>query len=183
MLLVGGFVVCNRKWGLQGFGSVSLGGFGRLSTQFGDERKMNIHRIFFGLRALALLAVVAGGLLALAACNPQALKPPPLPVSPSVVFTQDGVAFYVKGLRIPGTRQELRLREGGTLTWVPLEQVSAVRFSGPVRDTYRQAVITLTGGERLQGEVYVNFLIEGTTDLGYWNMPMSKVASLNLAFD
>ena len=100
-----------------------------------------------------------------------------------MVVTQDGMAFYVKGLRIPGTRQELRLREGGTLTWVPLEQVSAVRFSGPIQDTYRQAVITLTGGERLKGEVYVNFLIEGTTDLGYWNMPMSKVASLNLAFD
>jgi hypothetical protein len=135
------------------------------------------------VRLWAGLAVVAACLLALGACNPQALKPPPLPVSPSVVITQDGMAFYVKGLRIPGTRQELRLREGGTLTWVPLEQVSAVRFSGPVQDTFRQAVITLTGGERLQGEVYVNFLIEGTTDLGYWNMPMRKVESLNLAFD
>jgi hypothetical protein len=100
-----------------------------------------------------------------------------------MVVTQDGMAFYVKGLRIPGTRQELRLKEGGTLTWVPLEQVSAVTFSGPIQDTYRQAVITLTGGERLKGEVYVNFLIEGATDLGYWNMPMGKVASLNLAFD
>ena len=144
---------------------------------------MKACRILAGLRALALLVVVAGCLLALSACNPQAKKLPPLPVSPSMVVTQDGMAFYVKGVRIPGTRQELRLREGGTLTWVPLEQVSAVRFSGPVQDTYRQALITLTGGERLQGEVYINFLIEGTTDLGYWNMPMSKVASLNLAFD
>ena len=132
---------------------------------------------------MALLAVIAGWLLALPACNPQANKLPPPPVSPSMVVTQDGIAFYVKGLRLPGTRQELRLKEGGTLTWVPLEQVSAVTFSGPIRDTYRQAVITLTGGERLQGEVDVNFLIEGTTDLGYWNMPMRKVASLNLAFD
>ena len=144
---------------------------------------MKACRMLAGLRALARLAVFAGCLLAVSACNPQALKPPPPPVSPSMVVTQDGMAFYVKGLRIPGTRQELRLREGGTLTWVPLEQVSAVRFSGPVQDTYRQAVITLTGGERLQGEVYVNFLIEGTTDLGYWNMPMRKVESLNLAFD
>ena len=103
---------------------------------------MKACRILAGLRALALLAVVAGCLLALSACNPQAKKLPPPPVSPSVVVTQDGMAFYVKGLRIPGTRQELRLREGGTLTWVPLEQVSAVRFSGPIRDTYRQAVIT-----------------------------------------
>ena len=132
---------------------------------------------------MALLAVIAGWLLALPACNPQANKLPPLPVSPSIVVTQDGMAFYVKGLRIPGTRQELRLRQSGTLTWVPLEQVSAVRFSGPVQDSYRQALITLTGGERLQGEVDVNFLIEGTTDLGYWNMPMRKVASLNLAYD
>ena len=144
---------------------------------------MKACRILAGLRALVLLAVVAGCLVAVSACNPQAMKPTPPPVSPSMVVTRDGMAFYVKGLRIPGTRQELRLREGGTLTWVPLEQVSAVQFSGPIEDTYRQAVITLTGGERLKGEVYVNFLIEGTTDLGYWNMPMSKVASLNLAFD
>jgi hypothetical protein len=144
---------------------------------------MKACHIFDGMRALVLLAVFASCLLALSACNPQALKPPPPEVSPSMVVSQDGMAFYVKGLRIPGTRQELRLRESGTLTWIPLEQVSAVRFSGPIRDTYRQGVITLTGGERLQGEVYVNFLIEGTTDLGYWNMPMSKVASLSLAFD
>jgi hypothetical protein len=143
---------------------------------------MNACRLLGGVRALSLLAV-AGVLLAVSACNPQALKPPPPPVSPSMVVTQAGMAFYVKGLRIPGTRQELRLKEGGTLTWIPLEQVSAVRFSGPIQDTYRQAVITLTGGERLQGEVYVNFLIEGTTDLGYWNIPMRKVESLNLAFD
>jgi hypothetical protein len=144
---------------------------------------MKACRILAGLRALVWLAVVAGCLPALSACNPQANKLPPLPVTPSLVITQDGMAYYVKGVRIPGTRQELRLRQSGTLTWIPLEQVSAVRFSGPVEDTYRQAVITLTGGERLQGEVYVNFLIEGTTDLGYWNIPMSKVASLNLAFD
>ena len=140
-------------------------------------------RIVAGLRALALLAVAAGCLLALCACNPEAKKGPPPEVSPSVVVTQDGTAFYVKGLRIPGTRQELRLRQSGTLTWVPLEQVSAVRFAGPVRETYRQADIILTGGERLQGEVFVNFLIEGATDLGYWNMPLSKVDRLNLAFD
>jgi hypothetical protein len=149
----------------------------------GDERTMKAGRIQAVLSALALLAVVAGGLLALQACNPQANKLPPQPVSPSMVVTQDGMAYYVKALRIPGTRQELRLKEGETLTWVPLEQVMAVQFSGPVHDTYRQAVITLTGGERLKAEVYVNFLIEGATDLGYWNMPMSKVASLNLAFD
>jgi hypothetical protein len=143
---------------------------------------MKARRFLGGVKALTLLAVFAGCLPALTACNP-AVKATPPPVSPSMVITQDGVAFYVKGLRIPGTRQELRLNENDTLTWVPLEQVSAVVFSGPIKDTYRQAVITLTGGERLRGEVFVNFLIEGITDLGYWNMPMSKVASLNLAFD
>jgi hypothetical protein len=143
---------------------------------------MKAPRLLGGVTALTLLAVFAGCLLALTACNP-AVKATTPPVSPSMVITQDGVAFYVKGLRIPGTRQELRLKENDTLTWVPLEQVSAVVFSGPIRDTYRQAVITLTGGERIRGEVFVNFLIEGMTDLGYWNMPMSKVASLNLAFD
>jgi hypothetical protein len=143
---------------------------------------MKACRIFDGIRALALLVGIAGCLLALSACNPTVKATPP-PVSPSMVITQDGVAFYVKGLRIPGTRQELRLKENDTLTWVPLEQVSAVVFSGPVQDTYRQAVITLTGGERLRGQVFVNFLIEGATDMGYWNMSMSKVASLNLAFD
>jgi hypothetical protein len=137
--------------------------------------------ILAGLKAMVLPTVFAGCLLALYACNPQAIKVPPPVISPRV--TQDGTAFYVKGLRIPGTRQELRLREGGTLTWVPLEQVSTVRFSGPIQDTYRQAVITLTGGGSLRGAVYVNFLIEGVTDLGYWNMPMSKVERLNLAFD
>jgi hypothetical protein len=144
---------------------------------------MKARRILGGMKALALLAGFAGCLLALSACNPQAMKVPPPEVSPSMVITRDGMAYYVKKLRIPGTRQELRLKEGETLTWVPLEQVSAVVFTGPIKDTYCQGVITLTGGERLRGEVYVNFLIEGATDLGYWNMPMSKVASLNLAFD
>ena len=143
---------------------------------------MNACPSLAGLRALVRLVVLAGCLLPLSACNPQIKRPPP-EVQPSVVVTQDGTAFYVKQVRIPGTRQELRLKASGTLTWVPLEQVYAVRFTGPVRETYRQAVITLTGGEQLQGEVYVNFLIEGTTDLGYWNMHMSKVERLNLAFD
>ncbi len=144
---------------------------------------MKACRSLNGIRSLARWSVIAGFFIVLSACNPQAAKPPPLPPSPSVVITQGGVAYYVKGLRIPGTRQELRLSDRGTLTWIPLEQVSAVWFSGPIQDSYRRAKIILTGGEVLQGEVYVNFLIEGTTDLGYWNMPMSKVERLNLAFD
>jgi hypothetical protein len=147
------------------------------------KKKMKACPNLARLRALVRLVVLACCLLPLSACNPELMKPPPPEVAASVVVTQDGTAYYVKGVRIPGTRQELRLKEGGTLTWVPLEQVLAVRFSGPIIDTYRRALIILTGGEQLQGEVYVNFLIEGTTDLGYWNMPMARVERLNLAFD
>jgi hypothetical protein len=153
-----------------------------LEIHAGDERKMNARPNLGGLRTWVRLVVLAACLLSLAACRPQP-KPPPPEVQPSVVITQNGMAFYVKGLRIPGTRQELRLKESGTLTWVPLNQVMGVWFIGPVQDTYRRAIILLTGGERLEGLVYVNFLIEGTTDLGYWNMPMDKVDRLNLAFD
>jgi hypothetical protein len=135
-----------------------------------------------GLKALVRLVVLAACLLPLSACNPE-VKKPPVETPASVVYTKDGMAFYVKGVRIPGTRQELRLKESGTLTWVPLEQVMGVWFIGPVHETYRHALVLLTGGERLEGEVYVNFLIEGTTDLGYWNMPMSKVERINFAFD
>jgi hypothetical protein len=144
---------------------------------------MKACRILGRVRALALLAGFAGCLLAVSACAPEKTAAPPSVVSPSVVVTEDGMAFYVKGLRIPGTRQELRLKEGETLTWVPLEQVAIVVFTGPIQDTYRHALITLSGGERIQGEVYVNFLIEGSTDLGYWNMSMEKVKSLELAFE
>ncbi len=142
-----------------------------------------MHRMLVRLRNLAVLAGLAGCMLAAAACNPEMAKPPPPPVVPSVVVTRDGMAFYVKNLRLPGTRQELRLKEGGTLTWVPLEQVLAVRLWGPIHDTYRHATIVLTGGEKIQGELYIDFLIEGTTDLGYWNMPMRKVERLEMAFD
>jgi hypothetical protein len=142
-----------------------------------------LRRMLVRLRNLAVLAGLVGCLLAAPACNPEMAKPPPPPVAPSVVVTRDGIAFYVKNLRLPGTRQELRLKEGGTLTWVPLEQVAAVQLSGPIHDDYRHATVVLTGGQEIHGELYINFLIEGTTDLGYWNMPMRKVARLELAFD
>jgi hypothetical protein len=144
---------------------------------------MKVYRMGRMLVRWAVLAGLSGCLLAAAGCNPEMAKPPPPPAAPSVVVTRDGMAYYVKNLRLPGTRQELRLKEGETLTWVPLEQVAAVRLFGPVHDSYRQAIIVLTGGEEIRGELYINFLIEGTTDLGYWNMPMRKVERLELAFD
>jgi hypothetical protein len=143
---------------------------------------MNVWAKHMKEKALALLVGMTACLLALSACAPYQPTPSPF-VHPSEVTTRDGVIFNVKDLRIPGTRQELRLKEGGTLTWIPLEQVAAVHFTGPTHDLYRQATIILTGGEILQGEVFVDFLIEGTTDLGYWNMPMSKVERLKLGYD
>ena len=110
-------------------------------------------------------------------------QPPPPVTFPSVVTTRDGLAFYVKGLRIPGTLQELRLKEGGTLTWVPLKEVSAVRFTAPARGNYRPAIIFLTSIGRLRGDLFVDFLIEGTTDMGYWNMSMSEVERLEMGTD
>jgi hypothetical protein len=99
------------------------------------------------------------------------------------VTTRTGLAYHVRGLRIPGTMQELKLKEGGTLVWVPLKQVSAVRFTQPACNNYRPAIIFLTGAERLQGEVFVDFLIEGTTDMGYWNVSMSDVEGLEMGTD
>ena len=132
--------------------------------------------------ALALLAGFARCLLVWTGCMPQKSPTPPPVTYPSVVVSRDGIAFYVQGLRIPGTRQELRLKEGDSLTWLPL-QVAIVRFTGPIRDTYRSAIIFLTGGEKLQRDVFVDFLIEGTTDIGYWNMSMRKVGSLEMGIN
>jgi hypothetical protein len=124
-------------------------------------------------KSLALLVGLACCLLVGTGCHRVQMEPPV--TYPSVVTTRAGLAFHVRGLRIPGTMQELRLKEGGTLTWVPLKQVSAVRFTKAGGDNYRPAIIYLTGAERLQGDVFVGFLIEGTTDMGYWNMSRRDV--------
>ena len=76
-------------------------------------------------KILALLIGFVCCLLAAAGCHRVQMEPPV--TYPSVVTTRAGLAFHVRGLGIPGTMQELRLKEGGTLTWVPLKQVSAVR--------------------------------------------------------
>jgi hypothetical protein len=144
--------------------------------------KMKIQRIFGGVRALAVLAIFVGCLLAWTGCAPKKPKPAP-PPTPSTVVTKDGMSFAVTGLRIPGTRQDLKLKLGDSLAWVPLDKVAVVRFTGPINEAYRPAVIYLDDGDKIIGEVYVDFLIEGSTDLGYWNMPMRKVESLELGFD
>jgi hypothetical protein len=136
-------------------------------------------------RGYAWALVTQGSFLALIltvflpACAP-VVVPPPV-THPSVVTSQEGVAFYVTGLKLPGTRQELRLKEGGAITWIPLAAIDQLRFTGPMHESYRPAIIVLTSGERVQSEVRVgDLLLEGVTDLGYWNMPLKKVIHLKM---
>ncbi len=136
-----------------------------------------------GRKVLLLLAGLVCCLVVLNGCRRQALQAEPPVTFPSVVVSQGGKAFYVQGLRIPGTMQELRFKEADTLTWLPLKQVSVLRFTGPACNAYRPAIIFMIGGERLRGDLFVDFLIEGKTDTGYWNMSMSKVESLEMGAD
>lgn len=133
-------------------------------------------------RVIVLVAGLVCCLLVGSGCRQVQVESSPV-TYPSVVTTRSGLAYYVKGLRIPGTIQQLKLKEGGTLVWVPLKQVSAVRFTQPACNYYRPATIFLTGSGRLQGELFVDFLIEGTTDMGYWNMSMGDVESLEMGTD
>jgi hypothetical protein len=117
--------------------------------------------------------------LVLAGCYRE-VAPPLLPTYPGKVFTEDGKAFYVWNLRLPGTRQELVVKTGGSQIWVPLSIVHGVRFLGPEKDRYRESEIYLSSGEKFRGQVFVGGLLEGRTDVGYWNMPLDKVYQLQM---
>ena len=121
--------------------------------------------------------ILAAALLSASSCGP---LPPPTPTikTPSKVITEAGVEFYVWRLKLPGTSQELKLKQVGATTWVPLSVMQYVIFTGPEEDQYRPADIVLTSGERLKGDLFVDLIIEGTTDLGYWNMPLAKVRQI-----
>jgi hypothetical protein len=114
----------------------------------------------------------------LSACAEVQVAPPP--TWPSIVTSEDRAQYYVSGLRIPGTRQELRTRRGEANLWVPLAQISSMRFTSPAYEDYRSAEIRLVSGELLQVEVDTNQLLEGRTEVGYWNMPMGQIYSLEL---
>lgn len=123
--------------------------------------------------------VVAGLLLALflgACAEVQVAQPPP--AWPSIVTSEDLVQHYVSGLRIPGSIQEIRTRKGDANLWIPLAQISTLKFVSPAYEDYRQAEIVLVSGEVLRVDVEVNQILEGKTDVGYWNMPLAKVSSL-----
>lgn len=90
------------------------------------------------------------------------------------------MAFFVRGLRMAGTFQDWRLKQGNSMIWLPFDQVEGLRFTGPVQGDYRPAQIFISGGDQIRGQLFVDFLIEGTTDVGYWNMPMSQVERLSI---
>jgi hypothetical protein len=133
------------------------------------------------LRTLLRL-LLGAALLAAAACAPPPKEPAPIRV-PSKVITQEGMEYFIFGLKLPGTSQELKLKSGGTTTWVPLSIIEVITFTGPEDDQFRPADLILTSGEKLRGDLFVGQIIEGTTDLGYWNMPLKKVRQIGFGQD
>ncbi len=127
-----------------------------------------------GILGLGLAAV----LLATAACIPPS-NPKPLQIRvPSKVITEEGIEYFVFGLKLPGSSQELKFKSGETTTWLPLSAIGVITFTGPEDDRFRPADIVLFSGENLKGNLFVGQIIEGTTDLGYWNMPLGKARQI-----
>lgn len=134
----------------------------------------------FLAKLTALLSLgLAAALLTASSCGPPPPPAPPVKI-PSVVITEEGVQFYVWSLKLPGTSQELKLKTGGTTTWLPLSLIEVVTFSGPEEERFRPADIVLTSGAKLKGNLFVDQIIEGNTDLGYWNMPLNRVKQVGL---
>jgi hypothetical protein len=125
-----------------------------------------------------LLAFFGALLLAVAACAP--VTPPKEPPfkAPSKVISEGGMEFFVYSLKLPGTSQDFKMRVRDSLVWLPLSSVLYLRLAGPEQDNYRQAEVVLTTGEKFKGELFVGQLIEGTTDVGYWNMSLKDVRNL-----
>ena len=122
---------------------------------------------------------LAAVLLAAAACTPPPVVTPPIK-TPSKVITEGGYEYFVYGLKLPGSRQEVKLKKDDTLTWLPLSVVRVITFTGPEEDRFRPADIILRGGERLQGELFVGQIIEGSTDLGYWNTQVRDIRQIGM---
>ncbi len=120
---------------------------------------------------------LAAVLVTTAACIPPEPKLPKIRV-PSKVITEEGIEYFVFGLKLPGTSQELKFKSGETTTWLPLSAIGVITFTGPEDDRFRPADIVLYSGEKLKGNLFVGQIIEGNTDLGYWNMPLGKVRQI-----
>ncbi len=141
--------------------------------------KMRTPKHLAKLTALLSL-LLATALLTAPSCGPPKATPPPPIKTPSKVITESGVEFYVWRLKLPGSSQELRLKQAGSTTWVPLSIISYITFTAPEADRYKPAIIVLTSGERVQGDLFVDHLIEGITDVGYWNIPFKDVRQMSL---
>ncbi len=134
----------------------------------------------FPVKLTAVLSLILGAfLLTASSCGPP-LPPTPKIKVPSKVVTEAGTEFFVYRLKLPGTMQELKLKQAGGTTWVPLSVIQFIFFTGPEVDRYRQGKIVLTSGERMQGDIFVDTLIEGTTDVGYWNIPLREVRQMSI---
>lgn len=133
-------------------------------------------------RGTAFLLILALMAASLTACAP----PPPVEprlIWPSRVVTEAGSTFYVRGLRLAGTDQALKLQGGGANFWLPLVQISVLQLAGPMQGHYRRGRIWLKDGGRLEALVFAETLIQGDTDLGYWNLPLSRVQLLEMGED
>jgi hypothetical protein len=135
-----------------------------------------MRKSWFGSKFLAPLGVLLAALLVMAGtCAPKPPSSPPVPKIPSQVITEDGFKYFVRGLKLSGTSQQFKFKTGQALTWVPLSIIQVFVFTGPEYNQYRPAQIFLNSGERLTGDLFVDQLIEGTTDIGYWNIPLRRV--------
>ncbi len=135
-------------------------------------------------RPRAFQAIILAAFLAVLTSACAAKAPPPPPINwPSRVVTEEGMAFYVRKLRIPGTRQSLLLREGGASTWLPLNLIQILRFTGPEENGFRPVEIVLISGDKTKGEMDVTPRLEGVTDLGYWGVALRDVARLEIGME
>jgi len=128
-------------------------------------------------------ALLVAVLVAVAACAPVPKESAPPLRTPSKVISEAGMEFFVYELKFPGTSQDLTMKIGASLIWVPLETVQYLLFSGLEQDNFRQVQVILTTGEQLRGEVFVGQSIQGKTDVGYWNMPLKDVRNLAMGSD
>lgn len=131
------------------------------------------------------MAVLGLVLMVLAAACAEVQVAPSAPAYPSLVTAADRVQYYVSDLRLPGTRQEIRTRKGDANLWIPLDQVSSLRFTDPPAEEqdFRWSEIVLTSGEVLRVKVEADQILEGRTEAGYWNMPLKKIYSLEMGTD
>ena len=123
--------------------------------------------------------VAALMLLATLACRHRYEPLPPVPI-PSMVITTGGVAYYVYDLKIPGSLQEFEVKKGGATTWIPLDIIRNVRFTGIPLEGYRPVKLFLLEGEMVEGLMHTDMiLLEGRSEIGYWNMPLDKISIID----